>query len=342
MADSLFSRLSAIHSIVGGTTVEDVPQFEDNTLETVDVPTKAVAPPDGLDLGGNFDRDRVGDVGASLAQKYGLTLTSHYRDPAHNTAVGGAPRSDHLTGMAVDLSGKEAQMEALYRWAKPLEGTVFRKVIYKYEDPGDHSDHVHLSFLGTSTMAAEGGAEAIGKTQTTSSGDHEMKQMDLLSRVQSIGQIVGGKDPRQVNRQRTAGGFQDFTGAMAANFARARSGRAPTATSTATGSSGTKGEYQSYAFSQFANYGWGAGEQAALIELVTKESGWNPNARNPGSGAAGLFQKMPMHGAVESSWQGQIQWGLDYIARRYGTPSKALAHWLARVPINGRDVGNWY
>jgi len=31
-----------------------------------------------------------------------------------------------------------------------------------------------------------------------------------------------------------------------------------------------------------------------------------------------------------------------YMERRYGSWEKAKAHWLARVPINGRDVGNWW
>lgn len=28
--------------------------------------------------------------------------------------------------------------------------------------------------------------------------------------------------------------------------------------------------------------------------------------------------------------------------RRYGTWAAAKAHWLARVPINGVDHGNWW
>ena len=32
----------------------------------------------------------------------------------------------------------------------------------------------------------------------------------------------------------------------------------------------------------------------------------------------------------------------SYMKRRYGSWVKARAHWLARVPIKGRDVGNWW
>jgi hypothetical protein len=31
-----------------------------------------------------------------------------------------------------------------------------------------------------------------------------------------------------------------------------------------------------------------------------------------------------------------------YMTARYGTWAAAKAHWLARIPINGRDVGNWW
>lgn len=31
-----------------------------------------------------------------------------------------------------------------------------------------------------------------------------------------------------------------------------------------------------------------------------------------------------------------------YMSSRYGTWQNAKAHWLARIPIDGRDVGNWW
>lgn len=74
------------------------------------------------------------------------------------------------------------------------------------------------------------------------------------------------------------------------------------------------------------NYGWSGGEWNALRELVHRESSWNPSAANPSSSARGLFQKMTsIHGPVEGSIAGQAKWGLNYIRRRYGSPSRALA-----------------
>lgn len=92
---------------------------------------------------------------------------------------------------------------------------------------------------------------------------------------------------------------------------------------------------QKYAIKKMAEkYGWSGADVAALIELWNRESGWNPEANNPTSSAAGIAQKMTsIHGPVENSYQGQVDWGLDYIAGRYGSPSAALA-W--------HNQHNWY
>jgi hypothetical protein len=97
-----------------------------------------------------------------------------------------------------------------------------------------------------------------------------------------------------------------------------------------------------YAMAKFAQFGWGPEELQALTVLWNRESGdpkastitWNPRADNPTSSAAGIAQKMTsIHGPLEPSWQGQIDWGLQYIAGRYGSPSRALRF---------HDKNNWY
>ena len=89
---------------------------------------------------------------------------------------------------------------------------------------------------------------------------------------------------------------------------------------------------------------WNIGEWTSFEELVRNESGWNPYSRNGSSGACGLGQAMPCSKMDCESWdyECQVDWTINYVANRYKTPSKALAHWNARVPINGKDVGNWY
>lgn len=63
----------------------------------------------------------------------------------------------------------------------------------------------------------------------------------------------------------------------------------------------------------------------ALNNLWTRESNWNPNARNS-SGACGIPQALPCSKIPDLSPQGQIAWGLGYIKARYGTPASAWAH----------------
>lgn len=67
----------------------------------------------------------------------------------------------------------------------------------------------------------------------------------------------------------------------------------------------------------------------ALQALWTRESGWNPAARNPRSGACGIPQALPCSKILDMSPQGQIQWGLSYIRSRYGNPANAWRFWQA-------------
>ncbi|MDL5351532.1 phospholipase [Microbacterium sp. zg-YB36] len=79
-------------------------------------------------------------------------------------------------------------------------------------------------------------------------------------------------------------------------------------------------------------YGWGSDQFQCLDSLWQKESDWNYQAVNPSSGATGIPQSLPGHkmAAAGPDWQTnattQIRWGLDYIARAYGTPCAAWAH----------------
>lgn len=87
-------------------------------------------------------------------------------------------------------------------------------------------------------------------------------------------------------------------------------------------------------------YGWDSGaEWDALVKLWERESSWNPRAQNPSSGAYGIPQALPYSKMPKAAWpesaggssdpQTQIQWGLDYIRGRYGSPSMAWQHEIA-------------
>ncbi|WEO78824.1 hypothetical protein BJQ94_07275 [Cryobacterium sp. SO2] len=80
-----------------------------------------------------------------------------------------------------------------------------------------------------------------------------------------------------------------------------------------------------------SKYGWGADQFGCLVSLWDKESGWNVNAYNASSGAAGIPQALPgsKMASAGSDWATnaatQISWGLGYISGSYGTPCAAWA-----------------
>lgn len=120
---------------------------------------------------------------------------------------------------------------------------------------------------------------------------------------------------------------------------------------------GSAAQAQAYAASQLANFGWGQDQMPDLIKLWNQESGWNDNAVNKSSGAYGIPQSLG-HGHPYNlgDYAAQIQWGLNYIKGRYGSPDAAWAHevaynWYAKggpvtaaalTPPSGADVHRSY
>ncbi|MEU9255942.1 lytic transglycosylase domain-containing protein [Streptomyces sp. NPDC048270] len=76
-----------------------------------------------------------------------------------------------------------------------------------------------------------------------------------------------------------------------------------------------------------------AAQFQAFNEIVSHESGWNPEAVNPSSGAYGLLQALPASQMASAGpdWHTdpatQIKWGLQYMDSRYGSPEAAWNFW---------------
>ncbi|WP_157095477.1 transglycosylase SLT domain-containing protein, partial [Hoyosella altamirensis] len=85
----------------------------------------------------------------------------------------------------------------------------------------------------------------------------------------------------------------------------------------------------------FAEHGWHEGAQWDAVDyIVTRESGWNPNAQNPSSSAYGLFQFLDqtwgtVGGRKTSDPYEQGVYGARYMAQRYGDPVSARRFWEA-------------
>ncbi|WP_312715458.1 aggregation-promoting factor C-terminal-like domain-containing protein, partial [Corynebacterium flavescens] len=98
--------------------------------------------------------------------------------------------------------------------------------------------------------------------------------------------------------------------------------------------SGDDGSVKGTVQAVFADRGWTGQAWTDADWIINKESSWNPLARNPSSGAFGLFQFL---GATKQKYlpdenpdpavQGKA--GATYIRDRYGNPTKARGFWQA-------------
>jgi hypothetical protein len=92
------------------------------------------------------------------------------------------------------------------------------------------------------------------------------------------------------------------------------------------------GSPQQIAAAMLGSFGWSSSEFGCLQSLWNAESGWNPSATNPISGAYGIPQALPgsKMASAGPDWQTnpatQIKWGLGYIQQVYGSPCAAWSH----------------
>lgn len=65
--------------------------------------------------------------------------------------------------------------------------------------------------------------------------------------------------------------------------------------------------------------------------IVSRESGWNPNATNRSSGACGLVQALPCSKVPGNGYDpvDNLRWGTGYATSRYGGWAGAYAFWTA-------------
>lgn len=83
-----------------------------------------------------------------------------------------------------------------------------------------------------------------------------------------------------------------------------------------------------------AEAGFNSSDFGYITYIVNHESGWNPKATNPSSGAYGLPQSLPGNkmAAAGSDWRTnpitQLRWMKSYVNERYGGAKQAYNFWL--------------
>ena len=95
----------------------------------------------------------------------------------------------------------------------------------------------------------------------------------------------------------------------------------------------TENEITNYLYKRVKEEGWLTSDYNAICNIIVKESSFNINSVNKKSGACGLFQAYPCSKAIKqfpdymTNYKSQVDWGIQYIKNRYGTPVKAWNFW---------------
>jgi zinc D-Ala-D-Ala carboxypeptidase len=107
----------------------------------------------------------VDNVLQPIRDKFGsVTVTSGYRSPAVNTAVGGSKTSDHCFGYAADIEVAGTDNKVLAEWVR--DNLKYRQLILEFYTAGiPDSGWVHVSYnpkdLKQQTLTA---SKVSGKT----------------------------------------------------------------------------------------------------------------------------------------------------------------------------------
>jgi len=155
--------------------------------------------------------------------------------------------------------------------------------------------------------------------------ERQRKYEAALARAAAVRKVATAKaaDARAAAARAAA---QAAAARQAAAKAAAKQQAAQQAASTPSGSP------QQIAEQMLSQFGWSSGQFSCLQPLWAHESGWNPHAQNPSSGAYGIPQALPgsKMASAGGDWQSnpatQIRWGLSYIQDNYGSPCGAWAH----------------
>lgn len=106
------------------------------------------------------------NVVQAVREEFGVTrITSGYRSPALNEAIGGSPRSQHSKGQAVDFECDGSDNLVVAKWIR--DNLEFDQLISEFYEEGDPSSGwIHVSWVGDDNRNQCLTAQRVdGKTQ---------------------------------------------------------------------------------------------------------------------------------------------------------------------------------
>jgi hypothetical protein len=188
---------------------------------------------------------------------------------------------------------------------------------------------------GSAASAASADARllAVAQQQAPAHGDALTAAQRMVAFDEVRFSLGGRQLQHDVAAAKAAAAKAAAAKTAAAKAAAAKAAAKQMAASTPTGTP------EQIAQQMLSKYGWSSSQMSCLYPLWYHESGWNPSAQNPGSGAYGIPQSLPgsQMASAGADWATnpatQIKWGLTYIQGRYGSPCGAWAH---------EQANNWY
>jgi len=262
----------------------------------------------------------IGSLGRILIGQFpGLSVTS-------TTGGKHAAGSYHYRGMAEDIAGPPATMNAAARWVAVNYGKSLAEGIH---NPGlsvkdgktvpssfwgaqtwrGHADHIHLAVIGAALAA--GGLAGGGRAGGLAGG--QIRVRGLGQRQPGVPGVIRGRAgdvyaaglQRQVNA--ALGGGGTTAGAMGGSIAQMVAA---------------------------------AGLPAVFNAIIRAESGGNPNARNA-SGASGLTQiMMPLHQGLVARYGGNVFDPMTNLrVAKHLYDESGLSPWTASRGVWGKSLG---
>lgn len=264
---------------------------------------------------------------------------------------GGSGMNGHMAGTLYGVNVESDGSNGI-QYGRTADGATAFPRVYHWPGAGGMEGSAQVPLPGVPDSGTAGGSATDSATQSQAADSRTSQQEEDSGPPESISaQAIGAKAGSII-----ASGILDFFGlsnsvlsetnvynqaynkTVAGLDARGkkRSGSG-TATTTPSVQSSVPTPSTDPIQGAFAKYGWGEGEQwEASKWIIQKESGGNPKARNPQSGAYGLGQflghendKYGAMGAYSDDPSLQAGAMAEYIKDRYGDPMKAKQFWEA-------------
>ena len=185
----------------------------------------------------------------------------------------------------------------------------------------------------TAVCAGALGGGAVALDRSAGSTDTAAAALAAAeTRVTPSADVLGADRGSTSSRSASLGPVDPAKAALVATATRSGGQVARTAKVDPVEAAAASGDPKAIAQAMLGQFGFGSDQFSCLESLWEKESGWNPSASNPSSGAYGIPQSLPgsKMASAGADWQTnpatQIEWGLGYIRDSYGSPCAAWGH----------------